>query len=258
MLWIIAAAAHRALANERGAPLTPSHALKAERRYRYYVSRSLARGDGKQAGTWWLPAPELERSVAAAAARLVSDRATVTLAVQQAGIAGDQLETVLEQARDWAEKLALPAAASAALSSLIDRVELKPTGIAVSIKLLVDAPQGGTVALAISRWFPMKFKRRGVEMRLVIEGAGRPSRTADTALLKAVVRAHAWFEELSSGHGASIPQIAAREKLGERYVRRLVRVAFLAPRIVEAMVHARQPVELTADRLTVGEGLPYE
>jgi site-specific DNA recombinase len=220
------------------------------------VSRSLARGsEGKKEGTWRLPASEIERSVAEAAAQLVRDRATVALAAQEAGITGDQLKAVLRQAQAWAEKLESPAEASLALSSLIDRVQLKPTGITVSVKLLAEAPEGGTVALAINRWFPMKLKRRGVEMRLVIEGQ-RPGGQTDAALLRVIARAHSWFAGLTSGGAASIPKIAAREKLGERYVRRLVRVAFLAPRIVEAVVEGRQPVDLTADRLTVPEDLP--
>jgi len=104
----------------------------------------------------------------------------------------------------------------------------------------------------------MKLKRRGVEMRLIIEGEATCARKADPALLKVIARAHSWFQELSSGLGASIPGIAAREKLGERYVRRLVRVAFLAPRIVQAVVDGRQPAQLTADRLSVPEDLPED
>ena len=34
------------LFDESGQSLTPSHAVKGERRYRYYVSRSLIKGDG--------------------------------------------------------------------------------------------------------------------------------------------------------------------------------------------------------------------
>ncbi len=41
-------------------------------------------------------------------------------------------------------------------------------------------------------------------------------------------------------------------------MRRLVRLAFLAPCIVEAIVEGRQPVELTADRITAREDVPYD
>ena len=58
------------LFDESGQSLTPSHAVKGERRYRYYVSRSLIRGSVDSAiGGWRLPAPEIERSVAIAACR---------------------------------------------------------------------------------------------------------------------------------------------------------------------------------------------
>src|ERR1700726_4669237 len=56
------------LFDESGQSLTPSHAVKGERRYRYYVSRNLIKGtaDSDEPG-WRLPAPEIERSIAAAA-----------------------------------------------------------------------------------------------------------------------------------------------------------------------------------------------
>ncbi len=48
--------------------LTPSHAVKGERRYRYYVSRNPINGTPDSGrGGWRLPAPEIERTVASAA-----------------------------------------------------------------------------------------------------------------------------------------------------------------------------------------------
>ncbi len=42
----------------------------------------------------------------------------------------------------------------------------------------------------------------------------------------------------------------ARDGITRRYVRRLVDLAFLSPELVEAILQGRQPVELTATRLT--------
>ena len=48
------------LFDESGGPLTPSHAVKGTRRYRYYVSRSLITGTAKQTERGWrIPAAEL-------------------------------------------------------------------------------------------------------------------------------------------------------------------------------------------------------
>jgi site-specific DNA recombinase len=44
-------------------------------------------------------------------------------------------------------------------------------------------------------------------------------------------------------------EIASRENLGKQCVSRLIRLAFLAPEIVEQIVDGRQPPELTAQSL---------
>jgi DNA invertase Pin-like site-specific DNA recombinase len=50
------------LFDERGERLTPSQAVKGDRRYRYYVSRSLMNGGAAQVDCGWrLPAAEIER-----------------------------------------------------------------------------------------------------------------------------------------------------------------------------------------------------
>jgi hypothetical protein len=67
--------------------------------------------------------------------------------------------------------------------------------------------------------------------------------------LKALARAHRWFEEISTGKARSLAAIAAREGLSVRYVGRLIRLAFLAPDIIEQIVKGCQPPELTAESL---------
>src|SRR6202795_2808590 len=69
------------LFDESGQSLTPSHAVKGERRYRYYGSRSLITGTADSAGCGWrLPAPEIERTVAASACQILSDRIGIAAA----------------------------------------------------------------------------------------------------------------------------------------------------------------------------------
>lgn len=46
--------------------------------------------------------------------------------------------------------------------------------------------------------------------------------------------------------------IGKRDKLGKRYVSRIIRFAFLAPRIVEQIVDGRQPPDFTAESLLRG------
>jgi site-specific DNA recombinase len=94
-----------------------------------------------------------------------------------------------------------------------------------------------------------KSRRRGVELRLVINGGASASGQTDQALLRAVARAHCWFDDLVSGRCGSMVEIARRNGVGKQYVSRLIRLAFLAPEMVERIVAGRQPPELTAQAL---------
>ncbi len=93
-------------------------------------------------------------------------------------------------------------------------------------------------------------------MRLVIEGNGAPAPRADSALLKAVARARQWSEDLLTSRAHSVAEFAQREGVGDRYVRRLIRLAFLAPEIVQAIAAGNQPPELTAEALAERIDLP--
>jgi site-specific DNA recombinase len=86
-------------------------------------------------------------------------------------------------------------------------------------------------------------------MRLVIDGNSQVSPRTDPALLKLIARAHCWFDDLVSARSASMIEIGKREKVGKRYVSRIIRLAFLAPKIVEQIVNGCQPPNLTAESL---------
>jgi site-specific DNA recombinase len=75
------------LVDENGDGLTPSHARKGERKYRYYVSRNfLAQGSAPSRVGWRLPARELEERVAAAVREMLDDQASVLEAAQKTDI----------------------------------------------------------------------------------------------------------------------------------------------------------------------------
>ena len=234
------------LVDENGGRLTPSHARKGERKYRYYVSRGFpAQGLAPSRLGWRLPARELEVRVAAAVAEMLGDESALLQAAQKTDVNFSQADRVLHAARTWRHRLQSEAEQTSALGALVDRVELKSDGIRVSIKLAIAGAEKPRVQLpdqvAIARSFPMQLKRRGVELRLIVGDHNRSAAIVDLSLLKAVARAHRWFDEISAGKARSLAAIAAREGLAVRYVGRLIRLAFLAPEIVESIVEGRQP-----------------
>jgi hypothetical protein len=244
-----------------GAGLTPSHARKGERRYRYYISRGLNIGPTHRVRDGWrLPASEIERTVAAAAQQLLTDEPASANAVEEAGVVVDRIPSILETTRAWSGKLRSSSEAVAALAALVHRVELSRDGLRLSLK--VPMPAAGARNdppcrdAIVTRFIPLQLKRRGVELRLVIAGAHPQRPKVDLALLKAVGRARRWFDQLASGRAASHAAIASQEGIGVRYVGRLIRLAFLAPPIVEMIAQGRQPAELSAEILTRRVVLP--
>jgi site-specific DNA recombinase len=71
------------------------------------------------------------------------------------------------------------------------------------------------------------------------------------ALLRAIAKAHRWVEAIVSGQAPSFEAIASREKLGVRHVRRLAPLAYLAPRVIDAIVDGSAPSGLTVSALTM-------
>ena len=94
------------------------------------------------------------------------------------------------------------------------------------------------------------FRRRGVTTKLVLPGEPHHCTKCDPTLIKAIARGHLWFEELATGRARSLDELATREGITRRYIRRLVNLAFLSPQLIETILQGRQPVALTATRLT--------
>jgi hypothetical protein len=248
------------LFDETGEPLYVQGAAKGRHRYRYYVSRKLVRGEtaeGEQ--TWRLSASELERSVLAAAQSLLGDSASLAVSLEESRAGAERLPAALKLARTWLERLRSGTEADSALSQLAERVDIGREGFRISLRLPVAPDGNGDSAssncVTLAKFFPMRLKRRGVEMRMVLEGDSTPSRV-DLPLLRAVARARRWSQELISGRVESVGELAERERIDRRSVRRLLRLGFLSPRIVEAIADGRQPAELTVTDLIRRIDLP--
>jgi hypothetical protein len=92
-------------------------------------------------------------------------------------------------------------------------------------------------------------------MKMVLAGDATPARI-DFPLLKAIARARRWSNELIAGTVASVDELAKREHLDRRSVRRQIRLGFLSPRIVEAIALGHQPPELNLFALVRQLDLP--
>jgi site-specific DNA recombinase len=239
------------LFDETGERLTPTHAVKGNRRYRYYVSRSLLKGAaGSNALGWRTPAMELERRLAAALSKILRDRASL---VRDLRNDHDVLtiKSMLETAERWSARLRSQEESSDALASLVERAEVGTARMRLSIRVPPQESGDSSIsgdAFSFRREVALQVRRRGIEMRLVVGGGADPK--IDSAILKAVARANQWLTDPLSGRSSSLVEISQREGVGKRYVSRIVRLAFLAPSIIEEIARGHQPPELTAQALS--------
>ena len=103
---------------------------------------------------------------------------------------------------------------------------------------------------------PVAFKRAGLELRLIVPG--RTAATPDQSLVRILARANQFLERLNSDPKLTAAELARSEGLNKSYVSRLVRLAFLAPDIVTAILDGRQPADLTANKLMADTRLPID
>jgi len=245
-----------------GKRLSPSHAVKGGRRYRYYITTALMRASRSETGGWRLPAPQLEAAVAAGVARCLADRGALIAAVEQAGLTPDAIGTVLRAAADHRRRLQSEIERAEAVSSLLARVELMPGAFRIILRLSPLVPPEtappGAGEITVARELPLQIKRRGVERKLVIDDAAGTAPRTDPILLREVARAYRCFDALLTRKVASFSELAAREQIDGRYLRRILPLAFLAPGIVRAIVEGRQPLDLTAKALVRRTVLPLD
>jgi site-specific DNA recombinase len=92
-----------------------------------------------------------------------------------------------------------------------------------------------------------RMQRRGRSVRLVVtpHAANATAVQEDQALIELLAQGQRWFEQWLRGEVASLRAIAQSAGKSERQVSQMIRAAFLAPDLVEALLQGRCPAQLT-------------
>lgn len=83
------------------------------------------------------------------------------------------------------------------------------------------------------------------------------SRSQDPHILKALGRAWAWRRRLEAGEVATIHDLAKAEGFTDRFVSRMVRLAYLSPDVLERLVISRDPPSVSVNELIEATYLPW-
>jgi hypothetical protein len=269
------------LFDARSEPMTPTHAVKKGTRYRYYVSRCLITGidadnsDGRIDGQR-LPAANLEALVMDRLRFLVADPAEILNSIAPDKHDAPAQRRVVDAAAALSARWdgMSSEALRRSMRSLIvraqvhaDRIDLDVSATRLAKRLLNDGgaqgdPDSSThdaggeenlVKLSI----PARLKRTGKEMKFIVDGPIN-SAPVDTSLIRLLVRAQKIGKRLFEIGGPSLDEIAEEENITPSYASRIVRLKFLAPDIVAAILAGKHPPEFTANKLMADTRLPLD
>jgi hypothetical protein len=233
------------LFDERGRPLTPTHANKKGRRYRYYVSHSDALDDDRlnQAANdgWKLSARDVEARVGDVIAAMVSDSAKIAEAAMVGSMHAADLRALLSATR---------AASAVERLDWVERVDLRADGMTAVIRL------PGANQIRLTQSVSMVMKRRGVERRIVIASDSAPMGNPDPRILRVLSIGLRFWENLMSEKPLTAVEFAKQEGVDDRFIGRTLPLAFLAPQVVMWLAAGNHSPDWTSERLIRWQPLP--
>ena len=252
-----------------GNRMTPTHAVKNGRRYRYYVSHPLITGARAISPSGMrVPAPEIEQLVTDRIRHLFDDPASLIEATEpfrlQAAAQRDLLRQAAEFAATWSTLQ--PGQIRLLLTTLVrridlcsDRIELHTSPPRLLAALGIPDPprvddRDAEPDLILS--VPSQLRRAGKEIALRIEPREASPASPNPSLIKLVARAHLFHRKLIKLSDGKYSLLAKREELNRSYFSRVLRLAYLAPDITRDILEGRQPPGLTAVKLTEDADLP--
>jgi DNA invertase Pin-like site-specific DNA recombinase len=261
--------------DDGGERMTPTHANKKGRRYRYYVTHSLIKRGRPKASdaARRVPAGDIDRLVEERIVSFLQDDGELHGALTEKDSQAREIETLIAEAASLAVRWPHMATVEKRqwLQGLIARVTLNPEGLEIRIRtaylgeILRRGDEIGaneTIALpdqpVLVLTIAARLKRTGIEKKLLIGGTNKPSRTkADAGLLKLIARAHE-LQEIFTRGGRPISEMAEETGLSSSYFTRMLRLSFLAPDITLAILHGGQPANLNARKLMTDTRAPID
>ena len=234
-----------------GRRMSPSHANKLGKRYRYYITHEQQRADRSQP-TWRVPAHELEQMVIDNLRGFLCDGSAIHVAIGMDD--GTQIETSIQRAITAAASLGDGVAANqrAVLQDLVERIDLHDDRVCIGVRLA--ALRLTCDALHVLS-FPVQRMRRGQVVKLIIPGSEMDLTNRDSRLIGLIAEALAVRKTVLEQSG-SLLQIA--DKLGKcrGHLAEMMRISYLAPDIVTAIMEGRQPVPVKRKTLMAAKLSP--
>jgi DNA invertase Pin-like site-specific DNA recombinase len=236
--------------------MTPTHANKRGRRYRYYISAVLLDPRKSARDTMRVPASDVEGLIFDRLRTFLSSRREIADALAALKLRAGELEAALSRAAKFGKEWPVmpPETVRAVIRQTVARVALSPDQVEIVIDAVqlasalgVEGKNESASDRSIVLTIPAELRRSGQGKRMII---GDPlQRSPDASLVQVLQEAFSVRDKMLSDTAETLNEITSRITKSKGRLTALMRLTYLAPSIIEDILAGRQPPELSTKRL---------
>ena len=223
------------------------------KKYRYYVSQALIRKEsGKVGKVSKVSLPKLEQFIDNWFSEFLKDKTKIYPYMQQFGVS---------KQKEITKQLSSYPITRNIEKELIKRVKLNPNKIEVTLyqEQVTELLNAIYENREMHQLKPDELKNENTYTepyhigtiangeKIIVGQFVEPKKRPNAELIKILNQAYTWHQDVISG--ISTQDIAKRDKVCVQYVRRILNLSFLSPKIVRSILNGTQPADCTLKKL---------
>jgi DNA invertase Pin-like site-specific DNA recombinase len=244
------------LFDDKDNPMSPSHAVKNKKRYRYYTSQALIQNKKEKLGSITrIPAGEIETIVLNKVKAFFNNDNKL---MQHLSLDTIKALPTIEECKDISVNLD---SHPDQLRKLITKVKVSENNILIKLSmkeilqtLCLEATQG---LQEINLKEKVKLRQCGREKKLIISESVVTTPELNPSLVKAISRAYVWNQMLLNREVKSVNQLSRIERISCRYIRHILPLSALSPKVIDTILEGKQHPKTTLNNLLQLVLLPW-
>lgn len=239
------------LYDDKGNIMSPSWSTGSQgKKYRYYVSQAVIKKEPSKIGQISkISLPKLEEFIDNWFNQFLKDKTAIYPYIK---------DFEINKQKDIINKLSSYTTTRSIEQVIIKRIDLSPT----HIKITLHEEQVIELLNALYENREMRLLQSSKECsytenyhigvidngaKVLVGEVIRPTPHKETNLIKILAQAYKWHQDILTGR--TFKEVSEREKVSEQYVRRILELSFLSPKIIRAILTGKQPADCTLKHL---------
>ena len=239
------------LYDDKGNIMSPSWSTGSQgKKYRYYVSQAVIKKEPSKIGQISkISLPKLEEFIDNWFNQFLKDKTAIYPYIK---------DFEINKQKDIINKLSSYTTTRSIEQVLIKRIDLSPT----HIKITLHEEQVIELLNALYENREMRLLQSSKECsytenyhigvidngaKVLVGEVIKPTPHKGTNLIKILAQAYKWHQDILTGR--TFKEVSEREKVSEQYVRRILELSFLSPKIIRAILTGKQPADCTLKHL---------